>query len=153
MSYSLKSGYRFPYSFTRCYLRWRYWWRMFQHWYERMRYGVSFADKWNLDRYLARILIRVLPHYQNRNGESHLLYLLDEDNTENILATMRGEPWSDEQKQAAMDRWDAMIDEIIEGLKVDVECEDYEYVYSEAGQAKIDRAWQLFAENVRRMWD
>lgn len=32
--------------------------RLPRHYYERMRYGVSFMDAWNLDSYLATVIAR-----------------------------------------------------------------------------------------------
>jgi hypothetical protein len=140
----LKSHYRFPYC-LKDYVNPKRYLRVGQHWLERARKGYSFSDLWSLDYHIARIYIDALPTYQHRNG-TVLLYVLDEDRTD---AHYNG-TYTDEERNEVMDRWDAMVDEIIAGLNA-VYGDDGK-LYDEEAWKQLERSLQLVSKYFTSFW-
>ena len=148
MGYPLKSVYRFPYNFTKDYLRPSHYIGWVRHIYQRARYGVSVYDTFNLDSHLARILIHALTSFYN--GRSYAINVTIEDRTEEGFWKSL---WTDEEQAAAQARWDAMVTEIITSLTLLYD-EDaaLENGYDEEMNERLNEVLHRFVDHFQAFW-
>lgn len=149
-----KSIYRFPYNFTRDYLRPRHWLYGSKHYYQRMKRGWSDHDSTGvgIGNHVVQIIREALPQHLN-TGNTYTIYLLPED--------FHACDKEGEECQKAQQRWDDMVTGIVEDLK------DFDDIPEEentlrgkelveairAREAKEDAAVQRFTQYYRYFWN
>jgi hypothetical protein len=105
----------------------RRWWDSgvfdFKHYYQRLRYGVSYRDAWSLDDHLARVIergVQQLKTYQNSRPMG-----------------------------LAMEEWQAILTQIEEGMHFD----QASPLVRKHNWDKIVRGRQLLADHFSDLWD
>lgn len=139
----IKSPYRFPYC-LRDYLNLKHYYYYAKHLYQRMKHGVSDYDMYNFDSRLIEVLLYALPRFKNVNSK-YVFYHLPED------SKLFYYNYDGKAQQEAMDRWDAMIDEIIENLGSPEIWKWYPEETKENGK-KLERAFELLGRNLPALW-
>ena len=139
----IKSPYRFPYC-LRDYLNLKHYYYYAKHLYQRMKHGVSDYDMYNFDSRLIEVLLYALPNFKNINSE-YVIYHFPED------FEIFCYDHDDDARQEAMDRWDAVIDEIIENLGSS-EPWNWEYEKREETQRNLQYAFDLLGRILPGLW-
>jgi len=124
----------------------RYYIEYFKGFWQRGTRGFADSDLWSLDHYIANILFRALPYYQNRHPDCHVYYFLDKD--EYFFFEDRPEDWDEQQ---AMDEWDAMVDNIINTLYVAYI--DPESAYDTKNEEAVQKVMADFAYYFGHFWN
>ena len=120
------------------FLKPRRYYRQFKHWYQRARFGVSYADEWSLDYHIAAILMHSLPKYTSTGsyGQTVCNELLPEATTSTCTA----------EGQRA---FDDMVATIVTGLDATYG-EDPKVGYER--YTPTDKAWELFGKYAQEFW-
>lgn len=120
------SGYRFPWNFTKAYLR-PYWWsNKYKHIVQRYNYGVSRQDAWSLDYHLTCVILVGIEHIRNEKvGYPSTLNSIEE--------------------------WHAILDEIHEGFYL-YYTDDWDTIFNEEKREKFEHSFDLFKEWFGALW-
>lgn len=137
---TLKSVYRFPYNFTREYLRPKHYWYFGKACYERVRFGVSHEDEYSLDYHLASVILRSILNYKN-----------DDKYGERVVYVER---YNDDfsHNESDMELWDMKIDAIWSAFYDLYESDDIALQYSAEASERFQHAFRLFGELFRGLW-
>jgi len=121
--------------------RWKYalyfpvrlWYRIEDSWlntiafFQRGRRGYAKCDVWNFDYYLSKVITGGLKLLR-KNHSGYPLGLTDE-------------------------KWNSILDEMIEGFEARNNCESYEEFLSIEVDKKLNKSFELFAKYFQNLWD
>jgi len=114
----------FPY---RLWYRIEDWWHDTIAFFQRGKRGFADKDVWGFDCYLAEVIAGGLKLLRKNHG-GHPLRLTDE-------------------------KWNSILDEIIEGFEARNNCESYEEFLSIEVDKKLNKSLELFAKYFQNLWD
>ena len=95
--------------------------------FQRGKRGFADKDVWGFDYYLAEVIAGGLKLLRENHG-GHPLGLTDE-------------------------KWNSILDEIIEGFEARNNCESYEEFLSIEADKKLNKSLELFAKYFQDLWD
>ena len=104
-----------------------YKWEDFIAFFQRGKRGYADKDVWNFDYYLSKVILGGLK-------------LLKE--------THSGYP-----TKLTDEKWNAILDEMIEGFENRINVESYEEYLIKNGENKLNKSLQLFAKHFGSLWD
>lgn len=100
-------------------------WRRLKHWYQRLRWGFSDADLWNLDRTLTRFILPRLQRYRYLSRTSWPANLTQE-------------------------KWYSILDEAIAAFEL---LNKNDFLTDAAHILIVKRGLRRFAEWYQHLWD
>jgi len=97
--------------------------------FQRGKRGYAYSDVWDFDSYLAKVLY---------GGLSEL-----KEKTKAI---------SIHPNEVSYEEWLSILDEMIEGFKARVECEDFEQYINNDVDKKLKRSLELLSKYFNNLW-
>lgn len=135
-------GYRLSYNIKRPWvavehvgyeIKWA-WQRVFRGWDDRIT--------WDMSSYFADLIVDVLKRFKEKNNGVPFSMYDESEHDNNGMFT-------DEQDNMASERWNEVIDEIIEGFQFYI---DNDYSQYEDVEGKFKRAFDLFRKHFEDLW-